>query len=60
MPLNNKQTNNKNVMCCFEQILEATPLKTAAVRPITSHLTSHLNKTNKTYEARLKKQEQSS
>ena len=29
---------NKNARYCFEQILEATPHKTAAVWPLTSHL----------------------
>ena len=27
----------KNVVCCFEQILVASPLKTATVRPLTSY-----------------------
>ena len=31
----------KDAVCRFEQILEATPLKTAVVQPLTSHLTSH-------------------
>ena len=35
----------KNAMCCFEQILKATPYKTKSVRPLTFYLT---NKTNKT------------
>ena len=29
---------HKNATCCFEQILEATPHKTAAVRSLTSHI----------------------
>ena len=33
-----KQELHKNAVCCLEQILEATPNKTAAVQPITSHL----------------------
>ncbi len=32
---------HKNATCLFEQILEVTPEKTAAVRPLTSHLTNH-------------------
>ena len=33
-------------MCCFEQILKvATPCKTAAVLPLTSHLTNHMKQT---------------
>ena len=35
---------HKNAMCCFEQILEAIPHKTAVVWPLTSHLTSKINK----------------
>ena len=30
---------------CFEQILETTPHKTAAVQPLTSHLKNHLRRT---------------
>ena len=43
-------------MRCFEQILEATFHKTAAIRPFTSHITNHLRKTNKTLGSMLKKQ----
>ena len=32
---------------CFKQILEAVPYKTAAVQPLTSHLTNHPSKTSK-------------
>ena len=32
---------------CFEQILEATPNKTAAVLPLTSYLKNHPSKMNK-------------
>ena len=39
----------RNAACCFEQILEATPHKTAAVRPLTSHLANHPSKMKKTY-----------
>ncbi len=38
----------KAAVCCSEQILEAAPHKTTAIQPLTSHLTDHLNKTNKT------------
>ena len=38
---------HKNVACCFEQILEATPEKTASVWPLVSYLTNHPSKTNK-------------
>ena len=40
-------------MCCSEQILEATPHKTAAVWLLTSHLTNLPRKKNKTCEALL-------
>ena len=46
---------HKNAMCYSEQILEETTHKTAAVQPLTSHLTNHSNKTNKTCEALLEK-----
>ena len=39
---------NKNVMCCFQQILEATPHKIAAEQPQCSHVTNHPCKMNKT------------
>ena len=48
---------HKNVMCCFEQILEATPHKTLAIRPLTSHLTNYPSKTNKPRCALLEKNE---
>ena len=32
---------HKDAMCSFEQILEAAHNKTAAVRPLSSHLTNH-------------------
>ena len=35
---------HKDAAHCFEQILEAAPYKTAAVQPLTSYLTNHLNK----------------
>ena len=35
---------HKNTGCCLEQILEATPHKTAAVWPPASHLTIDKNK----------------
>ena len=38
---------DKNATCCFEQILEATLYKTAAVRPLTSYLTNDPNKKKK-------------
>ena len=47
---------HKNAVDCHEQILEATPLKAATVRILTSHLANHASKTNKTYGALLKKQ----
>ena len=46
---------HKNVMCCFEQILEAASHKTAVVWLLNSHLTSHTSKMNKTYWALLEK-----
>ena len=48
---------HKNATCCFEQILEAAPHKTPALRPVTSLLTNHTNKTSKIREAFLKKKE---
>ena len=39
---------HKDVVCCFKQILEVAPYKTAVVRSLTSHLTNYSNKTNKT------------
>ena len=38
---------HKNAMCYFEQILKATPLKTAAVPPLTSHLKNYPSTMNK-------------
>ena len=35
---------HKDIACCFEQKLEAAPYKTAAVRPLTTHLTNHPSK----------------
>ena len=40
-------------MCCFEQILEVAPNKTTAVQSLTSILTNHPSKMNKTYWALL-------
>ena len=39
---------HKNAMSYAEQILEVASHKTTAVRPPTSHLKNHPNKTNKT------------
>ena len=47
---------HKNATCYFQQILEATPNKAAAVWPLTSHLTSHSSKTNKTCVTLIEKQ----
>ena len=47
---------HKNATCYFEQILEAIPCKTEAVRSPISHLTNHPSKTNKIYGALLEKQ----
>ena len=38
---------HKNTVRCLEQILEVALHETTAVRPPTSHLTNHINKTNK-------------
>ena len=43
-----KEGIQKNAMCCLEQILEATPLKTAVVPPLSLHLINHSSKMNKT------------
>ena len=40
--------NYTRVLSCFEQILEATLHKKAAIWPLASHLTNQLNKMNKT------------
>ena len=37
---------HKNAVFCFEQILETVPDKIAAVRPFTSYLKNHPNKTS--------------
>ena len=39
---------HKDAVCCFEEILEAAPHKTAAVQPLTSHLVNHPNKMSNT------------
>ena len=39
---------HKNAICSFEQILEATPYKIAALRPLTSYPTNHPSKISKT------------
>ena len=41
----------------FEEIPKQTPYKTTALRPLTHHLKSRPNKTNKTNAIHLKKQE---
>ena len=48
----------KNASRCLEQILEATPHKTAAVGQLTTHLTNHPSKTKKTCMVLLEKQRQ--
>ena len=45
----------KNAISYFEQILEAKPIRTTVVWPLTSHLTNHPNKTNKTCKVLLEK-----
>ena len=37
----------KHAACCFEQILEAAPHKTAAIQPLHFHLTNNPSKTSK-------------
>ena len=49
---------HKDVAGCFEQILEAAPYKTAAIRPLTSYLTNHATKISTTSWSLLVKQEQ--
>ena len=44
----------KDAECYFEQILEAASYKTAAVRPLTSHLTNHPSEVSKICWALLK------
>ena len=46
---------HKNATSCFEQVLETTLHKTAAVQPLTSHFKNHPSKTNKTWEIFLEK-----
>ena len=48
----------KNATCCFEQILKATPHKTAVIWPLTSHLKNYPNKMNKICGTLLRKQGQ--
>ena len=50
-----KCIEKKNATSYIEQILEVTSHKTAAVRPPTSHLSNHQNKTNKIWGALLEK-----
>ena len=45
---------HKDPECCFEQVLEAAPHKTAAVLLFTSYLTNHPNKMGNTYWTLLK------
>ena len=45
-------------MWCFEQIQEATSHKTASARPLSSHLTNHPSKMNKTCWPQLEKKRQ--
>ena len=47
---------HKNVLCCLEQNVEATPHKRAAARSLVSYLTNHSSKTNDTCGTLLKKQ----
>ena len=49
------QDQLKNVTYCFEQIFEAVPYKSAIVWPLTSHLTNHPSKINKTCHSLLEK-----
>ena len=49
---------HKNATCCFEEILEATLHKTAAVQPSSSYLKNHSSKMNKRYGILLEKQGQ--
>ena len=44
-----QQEWHKNAACCFIQILEAEPYKTAAVQSLTSHVPNHPSQMNKTY-----------
>ena len=46
---------HKNATWCFDQILETTLHKAAVVRPLTSHLTNHPNKINRTHGTLLEK-----
>ena len=45
----------KNITRWYEQILEEAPHKTVVVWPLTSHLTNHHSKTNKTWWVQLEK-----
>ena len=46
-----------NAVSCLEQILEASPNETAAVRPLTSHFANNPRKLSKTCWALVEKQE---
>ena len=39
-----KKKKKKDGACCFEQILEAVPLKAAVIQPLASRLTNHPNR----------------
>ena len=41
-----KYEQHKDVMCCLEEILEATPHKTTAIQPLISYLTNIPSKRN--------------
>ena len=49
---------NKNATFCFEQVLEATPHKTATIQSLPSHLKNHPSKMSKTCRTLLEKQGQ--
>ena len=49
---------HKEATCHFEHILEASPNKTTAVRPLASYHTNHLSKINQMCWALLEKKEQ--
>ena len=46
---------HKKAKCCSERILEATPYKTVAVRPLAAYLANHSSKIDKTFGAQLEK-----
>ena len=50
-----RQSLCQGAVCCFEQILEAAPHKTATLRSLSSHIAKHSSRTNDSYLTLLEK-----